>query len=132
MWLGLGLLFGAVGCGSAYALWRVGRILRGAERDMHRTVDEFVPLMAKAGVGMDRVNDQLGKVDVMLDSAVDMTDALDSTVRAVSHAVTEPVRIVSTTVAGATEAARSFRDRLADDEPAAGVDPDEAAAEDAP
>lgn len=121
MWLGLALLFAVSGLGIGYMLWRVGRILRGAEQEMHRTVDGVVPLIAKAGVSMDRVNDQLGKVDVMMDSAVDMTDALDSTVRAVSHAVTEPVRAVSTTVAGAAEAARSFRDRVvatADEDPA--------------
>lgn len=116
MWLGLALLFVLAGVGAAYVLWRLGRILRRAERELHRTVDGVVPLMAKAGVSMDRVNDQLGKVDVMMDSAVDMTEALDTTVRAVSHAVTEPVRAVSTTLAGATEAARSFRDRLSDDD----------------
>ena len=116
MWLGLAVLFACGGVGFAYAMWRVGRILRGAERDLHRTVDEMVPIMAKAGVSMDRVNDQLGKVDLMMDSAVDMTDALDTTVRAVAHAVTEPVRAVSTTMAGAAEAARSFRDRLSEEE----------------
>lgn len=112
MWLGLALLFAAAGLGLGYALWRLGRILRTAERDMHRAVDEVVPLIVKAGVSMDQVNDQLGKVDVMMDSAVDMTEALDTTVRAVSHAVTEPVRVVSTTIAGAAEAARSFRGRV--------------------
>ncbi|MCW2961545.1 MAG: hypothetical protein JWM90_1932 [Thermoleophilia bacterium] len=112
MWLGLALLFAAGGVGFGYAMWRVGRILRGAQHDLHRTVDEIVPIIVKAGVGMDQVNDQLGKVDVMLDSAVDMTEAIDTTVRAVSHAVTEPVRAVSTTMAGAAEAARSFRDRV--------------------
>lgn len=116
MWLGLALLFALAGVGAAYVLWRLGRILRRAERELHRTVDGIVPLMAKAGVSMDRVNDQLGKVDVMMDSAVDMTDALDTTVRAVSHAVTEPVRAVSTTLAGATEAARSFRERLSEED----------------
>jgi len=115
MWLGLALLFAASGVGLGYAMWRVGRILRAAEKDLHRTVDEIVPLMVKAGVSMDQVNDQLGKVDVMMDSAVDMTEALDTTVRAVTHAVTEPVKAVSTTVAGAAEAARSFRDRMVAD-----------------
>lgn len=117
MWLGLALLFALVGIGLGYVCWRLGRILRGAEQEMHRTVDEVVPLMVKAGVSMDHVNDQLGKVDIMMDSAVDMTEALDTTVRAVSQAVTEPVRAVSSTVAGAAEAARSFRERLADDAP---------------
>ncbi len=116
MWLGLALLFALAGIGTGYVLWRVGRLLRRTEHDLHRTVDEVVPIMAKAGVSMDRVNDQLGKVDIMMDSAVDMADALDSTVRAVSHAVTEPVRAVSSTFAGAAEAARSFRERVADPE----------------
>lgn len=114
MWLGLALLFALAGFGLGYVLWRVGRVLRRAERDLHRTVDGVVPLIAKAGVSMDRVNDQLGKVDVMMDSAVDMTEALDTTVRAVSHAVVEPVKAVSATMAGAAEAARSFRERVSD------------------
>jgi hypothetical protein len=95
-------------------------VLRRAEKDLHRTVDGVVPIIVKAGVSMDRVNDQLGKVDVMMDSAVDMTQSLDTTVRAVSHAVVEPVRAVSSTLVGATEAAKSFRSRVADqgdDEP---------------
>lgn len=134
MWLGLALLFALAGIGSGYVLWRVGRLLRRTEHDLHRTVDEVVPIMAKAGVSMDRVNDQLGKVDVMMDSAVDMADALDSTVRAVSHAVTEPVRAVSSTFAGAAEAARSFRERVAeddrsDDAPGADEDVDDRAPE---
>ncbi len=112
MWLGLALLFALGGLATAYMLWRLGRLLRGTEQDLHRTVDEVVPILVKSGVSVDRVNDQLGKVDVMLDSAVDMTDALDSTVRAVSHAVTEPVKLVSTTLTGAAEATKSFRDRV--------------------
>lgn len=116
MWLGLALLFALAGLGLGYVLWRLGRVLRRAERDLHRTVDGVVPLIAKAGVSMDRVNDQLGKVDVMMDSAVDMTEALDTTVRAVSHAITEPVKVVSSTMSGAAEAARSFRERLAEED----------------
>ena len=115
MWLGLALLFALAGLGLAYVLWRTGRILRRAEKDLHRTVDGVVPIIAKAGVSMDRVNDQLGKVDIMMDSAVDMTEALDTTVRSISHAVVEPVRAVSSTFAGAAEAARSFRQRHCDD-----------------
>lgn len=115
MWIGLALLFALVGAGSGYVLWRVGRLLRRTERDLHRTVDEVVPIIVKTGISVDHVNDQLGKVDIIMDSAVDMTEALDTTVRTVSHAITEPVKIVSSSVAGAAEAARSFRDRMADD-----------------
>lgn len=116
MWLGLAALFALAGAGAAYVCWRLGRLLRRTERDIYRTVDEVVPIIAKAGVSMDHVNEQLGKVDVMMDSAVDITEALDSTVRAVSHAVTEPVKAVSTTVAGAAEAARSFRERVGNED----------------
>ena len=126
MWLGLAVLFALTGAGLGYVCWRTGRILRRAEKDLHRTVDGVVPLITKAGVSMDRVNDQLGKVDIMMDSAVDMTEALDTTVRAVSHAVVEPVRAVSSTVAGAAEAARSFRERMGEpDVDAIGDDDDD-------
>jgi uncharacterized protein YoxC len=115
MWIGLALMFALIGGGAAYAMWRLGRVFHGAQKDMHRTVDEVVPLLAKAGVSMDQVNDQLGKVDIMMDSAVDMTQSLDTTVRTVSTAITEPVKLVSSTVAGAAEAARSLRERLMDE-----------------
>ena len=117
MWIGLAILFAASGIGIGYALVRTGRLLKRTERDLHRTVDEFVPILVKTGTSMDQINRQLGKVDVMLDSAVDMTEALDTTVRAVSHAVTEPVRAVSSAMSGAAETARSFRDRVAGDRP---------------
>ena len=113
MWLGLAVLFAAGGLGFAYAMVWTGRLLRRTELDLHRTVDELVPIMVKAGVSMDQVNQQLGKVDVMMDSAVDMTESLDTTVRAVSHAITEPVKAVSSAVSGAAETARSFKERVA-------------------
>lgn len=123
MWLGLALLFGAGGLGLGYALWRTGRMLRRVEGDLHRTVDEFVPLITKANVSMDAVNDQLGKVDVMMDSAVDMVDALDISVRTVSHAVVEPVKAVAGAMAGVSAAAASFRDHVSNPPPHAGAEP---------
>ncbi len=119
MWLALSALFVLGGVALAYALWRVGRMLRSIERDLTRTVDGVVPIIVKTGVSMDAVNTQLEKVDVMLDSAVDMTESLDTAVRAVSMAVVEPVKKVSGAVAGVGEAVVSFRDRMSDD---AGLD----------
>jgi hypothetical protein len=121
MWLGLAFLFVGLGAGLAYALWRTGKLLKAVEVDLHRTVDEVVPVIAKTAESVDAVNDQLGKVDLMLDSAVDMTESLDTAVRAVSLAVTEPVKKVSSTMAGMTEAVSSFRERMTEDEPAAGA-----------
>jgi hypothetical protein len=128
MWIGLAILFAASGVGAGYALVRTGRLLRRTELDLHRTVDEVVPILAKAGTSMDQVNRQLGKVDVMLDSAVDMTEALDTSVRAVSHAITEPVRAVSSAMSGAAETARSFRERVSGERASTGRDAEESAA----
>lgn len=114
MWLGLAFLFAVGGAGLAYALWRTGRLLRGMERDITRTVDEVVPVIVKTGVSMDTVNVQLEKLDVMMDSAVDMTGSLDTAVRAVSIAIVEPVKKVSGVFAGAGEAATSFRERMSE------------------
>lgn len=119
MWLALAFLFVVAGAGFGYAMWRVGRALRGVERDLHRTVDEVVPVIGKAAVSVDTVNVQLQKLDVMMDSAVDMTESLDTTVRALSIAVTEPVKKVSGAFAGVGGALSSFRERVTsiDDDP---------------
>lgn len=114
MWLGLGAFFALGGIGLAYALFRTGRTLRGLERDLHRTVDEVLPVIVKAGVGMDTVNSQLVKVDSMLDSGVDAVESIDTAVRAASYAVVEPVKKVSGAFVGVGEAVASFRDRVAE------------------
>ncbi len=115
MWLALAFLFIALGGGCCYLLWRTGRLLKGLQDELHRTVDEVVPVISNAAVGAETVNSQLAKVELMLDSAVDMTDALDTTVRAVSMAVVEPVKKVSGAFAGVGEGVASFRDRVSED-----------------
>lgn len=114
MWLGLAFLFVVGGAGFAYAMWRLGRTLRGFDRELHRTIDEVVPVIGKSGTSLDTVNVQLAKVDMMLDSAVDMTESMDTAVRAVSMAVTEPVKKASGAIAGVSEAITSFRSRVAE------------------
>jgi uncharacterized protein YoxC len=109
MWIGLAVLFVCGGIAFAFISLRLGRLITGVENDLHRTVDGVVPIMAKAGVTIDEVNGKLAKVDSMLDSAVDATDAIDTAVRAVSDAVVEPVRVVSSVFAGATAAVDNLR-----------------------
>ena len=57
--------------------------------------DELLPVITKVGGTVDRVNAQLDKVDVVTDSAVDAADSVDTAVRAVSFAVTRPVKKLS-------------------------------------
>lgn len=86
-------------------LWRVGA-------SVHQVTDEVIPVIGKVGTSVDTVNAQLGKVDIMMDSAVDVTESVDTTVRAVSIAVTEPVKKVSGVLAGLNEGLLSLRRRV--------------------
>jgi hypothetical protein len=83
----LAIFFIAVGAALAYMLVRLGgtfarlsALIKGTERDL-------LPVFVKSGGTVDRVNDQLDKLDVVTDSAVSMADSADTAVRAVSTAI---------------------------------------------
>lgn len=67
-----------------------------------------IPLLNKASVSLDHVNKQLGKVDLVTDSAVDAADKADTAVRAVSMAVTAPVTKVSGLAKGVSHGTSAF------------------------
>src|SRR5213078_2914391 len=107
--LALAVFLLAVGLSSAYVLIRLGgtvsrlsSFIQGAER-------EVLPVINKVGGSVDRVNGQLDKVDRITDSAVDAADNVDTAVRAVSMAVTRPVRKVSGFAAGMSYGASDFK-----------------------
>jgi uncharacterized protein YoxC len=107
--LALAVFLLAVGIAMAYLLVRlagtVGRLssfISGAER-------EVLPVINKVGGSVDRVNGQLDKVDRITDSAVDAADSADTAVRAVSFAVTQPVKKVSGFAAGVSHGAADFK-----------------------
>lgn len=96
----LAVFFLASGIALAYMLVRMGgtfarlsSFVKGSERDV-------LPVVVKAGGTVDRVNDQLDKLDVVTDSAVSMADSADTAVRAVSTAITTPVKKASGFAAG--------------------------------
>ena len=107
----LSAFFVASGLGLAYMLIRMGgtfaklsSFIKGAERDV-------LPVVVKAGGTVDRVNDQLDKLDSVTDSAVAMADSADTAVRAVSTAITTPVKKVSGLAAGISHGFSAFRSR---------------------
>ena len=109
--LALAVFLLAVGLSVAYLLVRlggtVGRLssfITGAER-------EVLPVINKVGGSVDRVNQQLDKVDRITDSAVDAADSADTAVRAVSTAVTRPVQKISGIAAALSYGASDFRAR---------------------
>ena len=109
----LAVFFVASGLGLAYMLVRLGgtfgrlsSLIQGTERD-------FLPVVQKAGGTVDRVNDQLDKLDVVTDSAVGMAESADTAVRAVSTAITTPVKKVTglaAAISHGTSALKSRRD----------------------
>src|SRR5262249_5265218 len=99
---GLGLAYMLVRMGGTFA--RLSSFIRGTERDL-------LPVIVKAGGTVDRVNDQLDKLDVVTDSAVSMADSADTAVRAVSTAITTPVKKVSGLAAGVSHGFSAFRTR---------------------
>ena len=68
-------------------------------------------MVVKAGGTVDRVNDQLDKLDTVTDSAVSMADSADTAVRAVSTAITTPVKKVSGFASGLSHGVSAFRSR---------------------
>jgi len=99
---GVGLLYLFLRMGGTFA--RLSSFIRGTERDL-------LPVIVKAGGTVDRVNDQLDKLDTVTDSAVSMADSADTAVRAVSTAITTPVKKVSGLAAGLSHGVSAFRSR---------------------
>lgn len=107
----LAVFFVAGGLTLAYMLLRLGgtfarlsSFIKGSERDL-------LPVIVKAGGTVDRVNDQLDKLDVVTDSAVSMADSADTAVRAVSTVITTPVKKVTGLAAGVSHGVAAFRAR---------------------
>jgi hypothetical protein len=101
----------ASGFALAYMLVRLGgtfgrlsSLIKGTERD-------FLPVVVKAGGTVDRVNDQLDKLDTVTDSAVSMADSADTAVRAVSTVIAAPVKKISGLAAGVSHGVSAFRAR---------------------
>ena len=97
---GLALGYGALRLGAT--LGRLSSLIRGAER-------ELLPVISKVGGTLDRVNDQLDKVDQITDSAVDAVASVDTAVRTVTGLVTRPIERLAGLVSGMRHAGSSMR-----------------------
>ncbi len=83
---------------------RLSSFIQGTER-------ELLPVIEKSGGTIDRVNRELDKLDVVTDSAVSMAESADTAVRAVSTAITTPVKKVSGFSAAISHGLAAFRAR---------------------
>ncbi len=113
---GLALFLVALGLGSAFALYKLGRLFDRVSSFVIGTERDLLPVVVKSGGTVDRVNYQLDKLDTVTDSAVGMADSADTAVRAVSTAISKPVEKVSGLAAGVAHGFSSFkRNRSASD-----------------
>ncbi|HZO63354.1 MAG TPA: hypothetical protein VFB35_10285 [Gaiellaceae bacterium] len=97
------------GLAAAYGALRLGGTLGRASSLLEGTEQELLPVIAKLGGTLDRVNAQLDKVDVITDSAVDAVSSVDTGVRAVTGVVTRPLQVLAGLVSGARHASSSVR-----------------------
>jgi hypothetical protein len=107
----LAVFFVAGGLGLAYMLVRLGGTFARLSSFIRGTEREFLPVIQKAGGTVDRVNDQLDKLDVVTDSAVGMAESADTAVRAVSSAITTPVKKITGLAAAVSHGAGALKSR---------------------
>src|SRR3954447_14099860 len=110
-YLALGAFLLLVGVAFAYLSLRMGGTLGRASSLLLGTEQELLPVISKIGGTVDRVNDQLDKVDQMTDSAVDAVASVDTAVRTVTGVVTRPIGKLAGWATGARHAASSVRTR---------------------
>jgi hypothetical protein len=114
----LAVFFVLAGVGLAYMLLRLGGTFGRLSSLIAGTEKEVLPVIEKAGGTVDRVNRELDKLDLVTDSAVSMADSADTAVRAVSTAITTPVKKVSGFSAAVSHGFAAFRARRSPSEAA--------------
>lgn len=107
-WLALAAFLCLTGVGLFYALFRLGETLGQTTKTIEHAEAELLPVIAKGGETLDRVNRELDKVDVATDSALAAVQAADTAVRSVSGAVTYPVQKLAGLIAGLRTGVSSF------------------------
>lgn len=107
----LAVFFIGAGAALAYMLVRLGGTFARLSEFIQGTERDLLPVIVKSGGTVDRVNDQLDKMDVVTDSAVSMAESADTAVRAVSTAITTPVKKVSGLAAGISHGFAALRAR---------------------
>jgi hypothetical protein len=97
--------------GLTFVFVRLAGVLGRVATMLEGLTGEIVPMLGKASVTIDHVNEELVKVGEITDHAVDATAKADETVRAVSSALAKPAKAVAGVTAGIGHAFSSFKSR---------------------
>ncbi len=101
------------GIGLGYLLFRMGGLFLSLSRSVDRVTDESVPILSRAQITMDGVNQELGRVVEIMESAVHATKGTEAAVGTFARGISAPVRWGAGLVAGVEEAVETFRSRRA-------------------
>jgi hypothetical protein len=110
-WAGLAVFLFAVGLALAWAFLQLGATFGRLSSFIKGTERELLPVIAKVGGSVDRVNTELDKLGQASDSAVDAVENVDEAVRAASFAVKTPVKKLTGLSAGVSHGFASLRVR---------------------
>jgi ABC-type transporter Mla subunit MlaD len=108
-----------VGLALAYALIRAARMLDRVSSALDRTVDESLPLIAKAGKTLDQVSDQLEQTGRITGTAADAVEAAERSARAVVDGMGKPFTVAAGAVSSVDRAVRRVARRTRNDDPGA-------------
>ena len=118
--LALAIFLVLVGIGLFYMFFRLGGLFGQLDNSVEELTDETVPILTRVQTTVDGVNDQLGHVDEIMQSAVGATKSAENAASTVSGAVSAPARALAGLTAAASEALRSFKARRAAGRPESG------------
>jgi hypothetical protein len=110
-WIALAVFLLAVGLALGWAFLQLGATFGRLSSFIKGTERELLPVIAKVGGSVDRVNAELDKLGQASDSAVDAVESVDQAVRAVSFAVKRPVQKLTGLSAGVSHGFATLRAR---------------------
>ena len=90
--IALAIFLMLTGVALAYVLFRLSAAAGRVDKHLDGTMVEVVPMLGKASITLDHVNDELEKVGKITDSAVDAVGKVDHAARAASAAAAKPPR----------------------------------------
>lgn len=108
MKLAIGFFFVLFGVGTAYALFRLGSVLKRVTGILADANTQVIPLLTRVETTLDGVNAELGKVDQITGSVAEIVKTAEHTATAVHSAVAKPMRKMAGVVAGVSEGVTSF------------------------
>lgn len=108
MRIAIGVFFVLFGVGIAYALFRLGGVLKRLSSILADANTQVVPLLTRIEGTLDGVNAELGKVDDITGSVAGIVRTAEQATTAVHGAVSKPMKVAAGMAAGVSEGVRSF------------------------